>query len=76
MVRSFAPDLQEMILQKITLLSDERNHRQLRVHKLHGHLKGCYAFSINHQIRIIFEYVGQPRRAYLLVIGGHDIYNR
>lgn len=62
--------------EKIELFSDEDNHKMLKVHKLNGRLRGCYAFSVNYHIRIVFEYIGKPRRAYLLAIGDHAIYSR
>ncbi len=73
-LHSCPPALQEEALGKITLLEDSRNHRTLKVHKLSGNLKGCYSFSVNYHIRILFQYTGRPRRAYLLEIDGHDGY--
>ncbi len=75
-VRSLPLLLRDEIKEKIRLFSDEKNHTSLRVHKLSGRLKNCYAFSVNYHIRIIFEYTGKPKRAYLLTVGDHDIYNQ
>lgn len=74
-LRTLARPLQEEALEKIDLFSDIKNHQMLKVHKLKGRLRGCYSFSVNYHIRIVFEFVGKPRRAYLLAIGDHDIYN-
>lgn len=75
-LRSFSDLLREEVITKIELLKDERNHKALRVHKLKGRLEDCYAFSINYQFRVVFQYVGKPRRAYLLAVGDHDVYDR
>lgn len=68
--------LQKEALEKIELLGDIQNHRTLKVHKLSGSFKDCYAFSVNYHIRILFQYTWKPRRAYLLEIDGHDGYQK
>lgn len=66
--------LQEEAIEKIDLLKDIRNHRLLKVHKLHGPLSGAFSFSVDYKTRIVFEYVSKTEVA-LLSIGDHDIYN-
>lgn len=66
--------LQQEILEKIKLFHDRKNHRQLKVHKLHGRLAGCLSFSVNYRVRIVFEYVNKNSAA-LLDIGTHKVYN-
>lgn len=73
-LRNLPEKLQEEAIEKIIALQDIRNHRQLKVHKLTGRLKDCYSFSVNYKMRILFEYVGKPRRAYLMELGDHDVY--
>ncbi|MFA4845032.1 MAG: type II toxin-antitoxin system mRNA interferase toxin, RelE/StbE family [Patescibacteria group bacterium] len=68
--------LQMEVVEKIDLFASEKNSQALKVHKLTGRLRGCYSFSVNYHIRIVFEFVGKPRRAYLLDVGDHDVYNR
>ena len=63
--------LQEEIKEKIALFRDKKNHKVLKVHKLNGELRDSYAFSVNYQIRIIFEYENRST-VNLLVIGNHD----
>ncbi|KKR84589.1 MAG: Plasmid stabilization system [Candidatus Uhrbacteria bacterium GW2011_GWA2_41_10] len=75
-LRSLTPLLCEEIVAKIDLFKDERNHTALRVHKLKGRLKDCYAFFVNYQFRVVFQFVGRPKRAYLLAVGDHDVYDR
>ncbi|MFA6536388.1 MAG: type II toxin-antitoxin system mRNA interferase toxin, RelE/StbE family [Candidatus Paceibacterota bacterium] len=66
-------ELQGEVFQKIELFRNPTNHKLLRVHKLHGQFKTCYSFSVNYQIRIIFEYLSK-NEAVLLTIGDHQIY--
>ena len=66
--------LREEAIEKIDLLKDTRNHRLLKVHKLHGPLAEAYSFSVNYKTRIVFQYVSKNEIA-LLSIGDHDIYN-
>lgn len=68
-------DLQEEILEKIALFRQTKNHRQLKVHKLHGPLKNFYSFSVNYEIRIVFEYLSKKEVA-LLGVGDHDVYSK
>ncbi len=72
-LKRLSPDLQEEAIEKIALFQDSENHRQLKVHKLLGHLDDCYGFSVNYKIRIVFEYLTK-NKALLLSIGDHDIY--
>lgn len=75
-LRSLPPRLQEEAIEKIEKFRDEANHRQLRVHKLHGRMEGRYSFSVNYSYRIVFRFLEmKPRVAVLLTIGDHDDYD-
>lgn len=65
--------IQEEVLEKIELFKDIRNHKSLKVHKLHGHLRNYYSFSVNFKYRIVFEYISK-KEVGLLSIGDHDEY--
>lgn len=68
-------DLQEEVRDKIDLFKDPRNHKKLRVHKLHGVLKDTYSFSVNYNYRIVFVFENHKKTsAVLLVVGTHEIY--
>lgn len=67
-------DLQEEALEKIELFRDKNNHKQLKVHKLHGPLAGRYSFSVNYKTRIVFSYTSKKEIA-LLAIGDHAVYD-
>lgn len=65
--------LQEEVYEKIGLFKDRRNHKALKVHKLHGRLQGRYSFSVNYRFRIVFEYEDKDT-AVLLTVGDHQVY--
>ena len=44
---------------------------QLRTHKLSGKLYGQWAFSVDDNYRVIFEFIGEDR-VLLIDIGTHD----
>ena len=69
------PNLQEEALEKVELFKNEKNHRQLKVHKLKGPLLGRYSFSVNYKFRIIFTYLSK-KEAVLMAIGDHEIYKK
>lgn len=58
---------------KIESFKDRGNHEPLKVHKLHGRLRDLYSFSVNHDVRIIFEYVDK-NNVIFHDIGRHTIY--
>lgn len=66
--------LQEEALEKIEMLKDEKNHRLLKVHKLHGTFSKHYSFSVNYKTRIVFTYISKQEIA-LLAIGDHGVYD-
>ena len=45
----------------------------LKLHKLHGRLKGYSAFWINFRIRVVFEM--KSGKAYFHSIGDHGVYD-
>lgn len=65
--------LQEEAREKIALLKDLANHRQLKVHKLHGPLQGRFSFSVNYRYRIVFAYLSK-KEVVLHAIGDHEVY--
>ena len=65
--------LQQEVKEKIGLFQKDPSHSFLKVHKLHGKLRGFYSFSVNYEYKIVFEYETK-QRASLLVVGNHDVY--
>ena len=68
------PALKEEVLEKIELFRNKRNHKRLKVHKLHGSLAGYFSFSVNYKTRIVFSYVS-GHEAVLLAVGYHAVYD-
>lgn len=66
-------DLQQEVKEKIALFEKDPRHSFLKTHKLSGHLKGFYSFSVNYAYRIVFEYLTKKKIAFLAV-GDHDVY--
>ena len=73
-LKKLTENAQDEVIEKIELLKNEKNHTALKVHKLHGKLKGTLSFSVNYKDRIVFEYVSR-NEIVLLTIGNHDIYS-
>lgn len=48
---------------------------ELKTHKLHGRLSSFWAFSINIEYRIIFEFVDKDL-IHFHIVGKHDIYDK
>jgi len=72
-VSKLEDSLIEEIQEKVELLKDKKNHQKLKVHKLHGILKGSSSFYVNYKIRVVFEYISKSE-VVLEDVGGHDIY--
>ena len=71
--KSLEKSLQDEVIEKIELFKDKKNHTQLKVHKLHGPLRGKWSFSVNYKIRIVCVFESKNTVA-LLSIGDHKIY--
>lgn len=72
-LKKIEQSLQEEVLEKIDLFKNRDNHKYLKVHKLHGKFNKCFSFSVNYNVRIVFEHIKNNRIA-LLSVGDHDIY--
>ena len=72
-LKSLEAALQDEIMEKIELFKDEKNHKQLKVHKLQGVLSGRYSFSVNYKTRIVFLYISK-NEVVLLAVGDHEVY--
>ena len=72
-MKKLTPTLQEEVFEKTELLKDSKNHKSLKVHKLKGPFIGCYGFSVNYKIRIVFEYISKDEIVFHS-IGDHSVY--
>lgn len=71
-LKKMSEPLIDEVVEKIEEFKNSKNHGKLKVHKLHGALKNCFSFSVNYNIRIIFEYGNSKNQVVLLGIGKHD----
>jgi mRNA-degrading endonuclease YafQ of YafQ-DinJ toxin-antitoxin module len=74
MVQRLEKDLREDVYERVEGLRDPKNHARLKVHALHGALKGFYGFSVNYKLRIVFE-KKSSKKFLLHFVGGHEIYD-
>lgn len=66
--------LNNLIKERSRLFSKNPSDTRLKTHALKRHLRGKYAFSIDDDVRIIFEWLGK-NTARFLAIGKHtEIY--
>lgn len=66
-------DKQKQALRAEKIFKEDHFSIKLKTHKLTGRLKGLWAFSINCQDRIIFEFM-EDKKVVFYSIGSHDIY--
>lgn len=71
--RKLPKDVQELAEKKERLFRKDPFGPQLKTHKLHGVLKGFWAFSINDRYRIIFDFEDK-NIARFYSVGDHEIY--
>lgn len=58
---------------RFEIFTTDQYDPRLKTHRLSGSLAGYYSFSINHKLRIIFEY-DKNNDIWFLSIVSHDIY--
>ncbi|MFH1979145.1 MAG: hypothetical protein ABII97_02080 [Patescibacteria group bacterium] len=74
-LKSLDLNFQEEVIEKIDLFKNSKNHKSLKVHKLHGIFKNCYSFAVNYKTRIVFEHISK-NTVVLLSIGDHNVYKK
>ena len=65
------PHLKRKISECLELFIDDPFHPSLRTHKLGGKLKGFWAFIVEYDCRIVFQFL-EDGSALLTDIGKHD----
>jgi addiction module RelE/StbE family toxin len=63
--------LKKKFWEKMEIFLENPLFPQLRTHKLSGKLAGQWAFSVDNDCRIVFEFVGEDR-VLLIDVGSHD----
>ncbi|MBI5220849.1 MAG: type II toxin-antitoxin system YafQ family toxin [Candidatus Liptonbacteria bacterium] len=64
------PDLKKELAGKLELLRRDPANPSLRLHALSGKLRGCFAFAVSYEYRIVVELKGSE--VHLLAVGTHD----
>jgi addiction module RelE/StbE family toxin len=64
-------ELRKKFWQRLELFLSNPFAPQLRTHKLSGKLESQWAFSVDEDCRVVFEFIGQDR-VLLIDIGGHE----
>jgi mRNA-degrading endonuclease YafQ of YafQ-DinJ toxin-antitoxin module len=70
---SMPPKVQKIAHKKIEMFCANPKYPSLKTHKLNGVLEGYFSFSVDYQVRIVFEY-GEKGIVHFLKIGGHEVY--
>ncbi|MCX6786115.1 MAG: type II toxin-antitoxin system mRNA interferase toxin, RelE/StbE family [Candidatus Komeilibacteria bacterium] len=65
--------IQELAKKKEIIFRQNPFDPTLNTHKLHGPLDGFWAFYINFEYRVIFDFAGR-KTVRFYAIGNHDIY--
>ena len=63
--------LKKKFWKKMKIFLENPFFPQLRIHKLSGKLVGQWAFSVDDDCRIVFEFVGKDQ-VLLIDVGSHD----
>lgn len=67
------PDLLGRFTERLMLFAEDPFHASLKTHALSGNLDGQYAFSVNFEYRVVFEFVDVEQTAInILSVGKHD----
>ncbi len=70
---SLDPKIQKLANKKIVMFKANHRHSSLKTHKLNGVLGSYFSFSVDYQVRIVFE-CGKKDMVHFLKIGSHDVY--
>ncbi len=66
-----SPNLKKKFWEKLDLFLANPFSTQLRTHKLSGRLAGLWAFSVEDDCRVVFEFVS-GNRVLLVDVGSHE----
>ncbi|MBI5798893.1 MAG: type II toxin-antitoxin system mRNA interferase toxin, RelE/StbE family [Candidatus Yonathbacteria bacterium] len=72
-LKKLSEEIVELAIKKEKIFKENPLHPSLRIHSLHGKLKGLWSISITGSYRIIFERQGNGDILFIS-IGKHDIY--
>lgn len=72
--KKISPNIKIKTKQSIKKFQKNPKDESLKSHKLNGPLADFYSFSVDYNLRIVFELDMKNNGAILLKIGGHEIY--
>jgi len=64
-------NLKKKFWEKMEIFLNDPFSNQLKTHKMSGKLKGFWAFSVDDDCRVVFEFIGDDS-ALLIDVGSHD----
>ncbi len=67
-----SPILKERFWDAVELFINEPFADGLATHKLTGKLSDCWAFSVDHDCRVVFMFIKGKSKVLLIDIGSHD----
>jgi addiction module RelE/StbE family toxin len=74
-LKKLEPKIRKEAEKKIEIFINKPSNPVLRLHKLHGGLSDCWAFSVNFKFRIVFEVLPGGEYGFLR-IDDHDVYKK
>lgn len=72
--KKLTPNIKTKTKQAIKKFQKNPKDESLKSHKLNGSLADFYSFSVDYNLRIVFELDKKGNRAVFLKIGSHDVY--
>lgn len=71
--KKYNPKTKKRVIEKVDIFLKDPYSPTLKTHKLTGKWDGYWAFSIEHNLRIMFKFAGRSE-AEFVNIGTHEIY--
>jgi addiction module RelE/StbE family toxin len=73
--KKLPPEIKRLAEEKEKIFRKNPHDPRLKTHALQNKLSGFWSFSINRQIRMIFEFVDE-NKIWFHSVGSHDIYKQ
>jgi len=70
------PELRALVFHKIDLFKRNPDDSRLRNHKLTGRMEGKWSFSIDGDIRIVYEWIGKSTVRFLAIGAHKEVYSK
>jgi addiction module RelE/StbE family toxin len=66
------PDIEDLFWETVDIFIHDPFHNSLKTHKLSGKLKNLWGFSIEYDLRVVFYFEDNNKKAVFVDIGTHD----